>query len=87
MDGSYRPTVGTREAKVELVLNRCHGTDYPPERKTLQLAPERSSGHGETVYALDVSAQWCGRSEFSFRAYPLHQALTHRHEMGLMRWL
>lgn len=75
------------DVAVELVLSRCHGTDYPSERKTLPLASARSTGHDETVYALDVSAQWCGRSEFSFRAYPLHPALTHPHELGLMRWL
>ncbi|MEN9313659.1 MAG: hypothetical protein RIS35_52 [Pseudomonadota bacterium] len=75
------------DVAVELVLTRCHGTDYPAERRTLRLAPVRSHDHGETIYALDVAAQWCGRSEFSFRAHPFHEALTHPHEMGLMRWL
>ena len=36
---------------------------------------------------LDLAPELCGKLEYRIRAYPHHAALSHRFEMGLMRWV
>ncbi len=43
--------------------------------------------NGEYQYELDLAPELCGKLEYRVRAYPYHQALSHRFEMGLMRWV
>jgi starch phosphorylase len=43
--------------------------------------------NGEYLYTLDLSPELCGKLEYRIRAYPSHRALSHRFEMGLMKWL
>jgi len=42
---------------------------------------------GETVFALDMQPENCGKLEYRIRAYPCHEMLTHPLELGMMRWL
>ncbi|HEU0283016.1 MAG TPA: alpha-glucan family phosphorylase, partial [Gallionella sp.] len=42
---------------------------------------------GETVFALEMQPEKCGKLEYRIRAYPCHEMLTHPFEMGMMRWL
>jgi len=49
------------------------------------LKPTTREGE-EQRYALDLAPELCGKLEYRIRAYPRHKALTHRFEMGLMRW-
>jgi starch phosphorylase len=42
---------------------------------------------GENVFVLDISPEQCGKLEYRIRVYPYHEMLTHRFEMGMMRWL
>jgi starch phosphorylase len=43
--------------------------------------------NGEYRYTLDVAPELCGKLEYRIRAYPHHKALSHRFEMGLMKWI
>ncbi len=72
---------------VELVLSRAGppGPDDFVQHRPLE--PQQALGDGEHLYTLSLDPQVCGRMEYRFRAYPSHEALTHRFEMGLMCWL
>jgi starch phosphorylase len=40
----------------------------------------------EEKYAIDLAPELCGKLEYRIRAYPRHPSLSHRFEMGLMKW-
>lgn len=42
---------------------------------------------GEQVFVLELAPERCGKLEYRIRVYPRHEMLTHRLEMGCMRWL
>jgi len=42
---------------------------------------------GESVFAVEVQPEQCGRLEYHIRVYPYHEMLTHPFELGMMRWL
>ncbi|MDO8465269.1 MAG: alpha-glucan family phosphorylase [Gallionella sp.] len=42
---------------------------------------------GENIFALEICPEQCGKLEYRIRVYPYHEMLTHRFEMGMMRWL
>ena len=42
---------------------------------------------GETVFALEVQPEKCGKLEYRIRAYPYNKMLSHLFELGMMRWL
>ncbi len=50
-------------------------------------ATGRMTETGETVFALEIQPEKCGKLEYRIRAYPYHEMLTHPFEMGMMRWL
>ncbi len=43
--------------------------------------------NGEYLFDLHLSPELCGKLEYRVRAYPYHRELSHRFEMGLMKWL
>jgi starch phosphorylase len=45
------------------------------------------TANGETIFALEIEPDQCGRLEYRVRAYPYQEMLTHRFEMGMMRWM
>ena len=44
-------------------------------------------GNDESLYALELRPEVCGKIEYRMRAYPYHELLTHKFEMGMMLWL
>jgi glycogen phosphorylase len=71
---------------VELVLSR--GLDPAgSERRHPFVAAGIDKGSGEQRFTLDLQADLCGRLDYRMRVYPCHPLLTHRFELGLMRWL
>jgi len=42
---------------------------------------------GTARYEIELSPDICGKLDYRIRAYPHHPRLTHRFEVGLMRWL
>ena len=70
---------------VELVLSRgLHATEH--ERRRHELVADGDAG-GEQRFTLSLHPDLCGRLEYRIRIYPYHVLLTHRFELGLMRWL
>ena len=47
---------------------------------------ERGEG-GEYRFTLDLAPELCGKLEYRIRCYPYHKALSHRFELGLMKWV
>ena len=43
--------------------------------------------HGETLYRLDLAPPLSGLQHYKIRIYPHHPLLSHRFEMGWMKWL
>jgi starch phosphorylase len=41
----------------------------------------------EHLFTLTLTPELCGKLDYRIRAYPYHALLTHRFEMGMMRWL
>jgi starch phosphorylase len=73
---------------VELLL-KC-SVSLPSSRETQShhfTATGQRNDQGEHLFTLDVAPELCGKLEYRIRAYPYHPALTHRFEMGLMKWI
>jgi starch phosphorylase len=73
-----------RDIAVELLL-RSTASDGPPESR--MLSADGKTDQGEQRYVLDLAPELSGKLEYRIRAYPWHTALTHRFEMGRMKWL
>ena len=41
----------------------------------------------ESVFALELQPEQCGKLEYRIRIYPYHEMLTQPFELGMMRWL
>jgi starch phosphorylase len=58
------------------------------EPASYMMHPEgERSPDGAQRYALELAPELCGKLEYSIRAFPYHRALSHRFEMGLMKWI
>jgi starch phosphorylase len=76
------------EIAVELVLERRDGRTGAGTRKEYPLSAVADGGEGgEQRYGIELAPELCGHLEYRLRAYPHHPELTHRFEMGLMRWV
>ena len=42
---------------------------------------------GESIFALEMQPEQCGKLKYNVRTYPYHEMLTHPFELGMMRWL
>jgi starch phosphorylase len=76
------------DVQIELLLNtalRDLAAKYPPE--SFLFRPEGGVENGEQRYVLEVPLEAAGKLEYRIRAYPHHPALSHRFELGLMRWI
>jgi glycogen phosphorylase len=77
------------DVQVELLLApaaRELAARRPPENH--EFRPEGGKDeHGEHRYSLDLAPELCGKLEYRIRAFPHHPALSHRFEMGLMKWI
>ena len=93
---SARFTVGVsmeglapEDVVVELLLNasmREIAASREPASHAFTYSGKRGDG-GEYIYTLDLAPELCGKLEYRIRAFPSHRALSHRFEMGLMRWV
>ena len=63
-----------------------YATPPNPEESFL-FRPEGGVENGEQRYVVEVPIEQAGKLEYRVRAYPRHAALSHRFEMGLMRWI
>jgi len=63
--------------------------DGPPAKRpqSFLFRPEGAIENGVQRYALEVPLEQAGKLDYRVRAYPHHPALSHRFELGLMRWL
>jgi starch phosphorylase len=85
MDQNLKP----EDVVIELLLGsamRDLSTSRFPKGHALAYTGERGEG-GEYLYRLDLAPDLCGKLEYRIRAYPYHLQLSHRFEMGLMKWL
>jgi starch phosphorylase len=77
------------DVMVELLLSTALkdlAQNHPPEGYAFKPEGGRD-GQGEQRFTLDLAPELCGKLEYRIRAYPRHAALSHRFEMGLMKWL
>ena len=45
------------------------------------------AGEKTHLFVAELTPDLCGKLEYRIRVYPHHELLTHRFEMGMMRWL
>ena len=93
---SLRISVGVRSDElapedivVEMLLGPAMRELVPHREKAayqFKHSGKRGDG-GEYLFDLDLAPELCGKLEYRVRAYPFHQALSHRFEMGLMKWV
>jgi starch phosphorylase len=79
--------LAAQDVAVELLVEDGRdGDDDNPRREGRELVAQGEID-GEERYALDLAPELCGKLGYRIRAYPRHPLLTHRFELGLMRWL
>jgi starch phosphorylase len=78
-----------RDIVVELLATSVAGDfgESTPATQSQVFAAEGKLDSGEHRFMLDLAPELSGKLEYRIRAYPYHPALTHRFEMGLMKWL
>ncbi|MEM7253418.1 MAG: alpha-glucan family phosphorylase [Pseudomonadota bacterium] len=75
------------DVRVELVLTADHGTIDGKERQlTEPFIPVDDGEIAEARLWLDFQPPGSGRFSYRIRMYPAHPAMSHPHEIGLMRW-
>lgn len=73
---------------VELLFGRPGDGGQPRGAQSYHFQNEGAiAGGREHLYAIEFKPELCGRIEYRIRVYPYHELLTHRFEMGMMRWL
>ena len=73
---------------VELLLGRphvSHGDSGLNQHRFT--ATGTADSNGAHIYALELQPELCGSLDYQIRAFPWHELLTHRLEMGLMAWV
>ena len=77
------------DVAVELVLDPPPYAGAPAEVHQFSVSGPRDQATqgGAQRYVLELSPAHCGKLGYSIRVYPRHALLTHRFELGLMKWL
>ena len=76
------------DVAVEMLIGQASQKEKSgPEMSYLFTAREVNQQTGEHVYMLEFTPELCGKLEYRIRVHPHHEMLTHRFELGLMRWL
>jgi glycogen phosphorylase len=70
-----------RDILIELLIRSTGGA------QSQVLLSDGKLDTGEQRYVIDLAPELSGKLDYQIRAYPYHPALTHRFEMGLMKWL
>jgi glycogen phosphorylase len=60
----------------------------PAQTETYRFLPSTTlAADNAVIYRLSVKPSWCGNLTGRVRFFPHHALLSHRHEMGMMRWV
>jgi starch phosphorylase len=75
------------DVTVEMLMARpsSNAKSKPPRRMFLEY--QGPGLDGESIYAITLTPDVCGKIDYRIRAYPHHELLTHPFEMGMMLWL
>ena len=75
------------DVAVEMLMLRpsANVKSKPPRRLFLEYAG--AAPNGDTIFAITLTPDVCGKIDYRIRAYPHHELLTHPFEMGMMLWL
>jgi starch phosphorylase len=79
--------LGPGDVVVELLFGRPG--EVRPERVYAHQLKHAGplAGTPEYLFALELTPELCGRVDYHLRIYPYHELLTHRFEMGIMKWV
>lgn len=72
---------------VECLIGRSIGNGELDIRESIKLIPQDPVDDEEVLYRLDLKPSLSGLQYYQLRAYPYHELLTHRFELGCMLWL
>ncbi len=74
------------DVAVELLFSRpnANAQSRPPRSFKLEFQGVRD---GESLFAIELTPDVCGKIDYQLRIYPYHELLTHPYEMGMMVWL
>jgi starch phosphorylase len=75
-----------QDVKVECLLERQLRLDGDAGELQLHFAPIGAPDGDTQRYTVDVTPEFCGNLYYFVRIYPWHELLSHRFELGLMRW-
>jgi starch phosphorylase len=76
------------DVTAEIIMERAEldAGDAAPRAHRLAHVRKLEGSH-EDLFALDLAPEHCGSLRYRVRLYPAHRLLTHRFELGMMRWL
>jgi starch phosphorylase len=74
---------------IEMLMGRpsANAKSKPPHRLFLEYAGPVDGDSAESLFAITLTPDVCGKLDYRIRAYPHHDLLTHPFEMGMMIWL
>lgn len=76
------------DVAVEMLIGHAYQKEKAEQKMSYFFtAKEVNSETGEHIYMLEFVPELCGKLEYRIRVYPHHEMLTHRFEMGFIRWL
>lgn len=72
---------------VELLLSRFSNKGRQKTIRYHSFSFKGRADNGESLFEIDHAPEVCGKLEYSIRIYPHHALLTHKFELGMMRWV
>jgi starch phosphorylase len=72
---------------VEMLMSRPSANKKSKPPRSLFFEYQGAGQGGESIYAIELTPDVCGKINYRIRAYPHHDLLTHPFEMGMMLWL
>jgi protein ImuA len=79
--------LATQDVVVECLLGELQEDGKLVVQERLELEPASNQPGGEVTYRLALRPGRTGLQHYRIRAYPYHELLAHRFELGCMRWL
>jgi glycogen phosphorylase len=78
--------LAAEDVVVELLLSSPEYEPAESARQQYRFTADGAASDGRQRYVLALAPEFCGRLDYRIRAYPWHELLTHRFELGLMLW-
>jgi starch phosphorylase len=75
------------DVAIEMLMSRPSSNAKSKPPRSLFLEYQGPGQDGESIYAIELTPDVCGKINYRIRAYPHHELLTHPFEMGMMLWL